>query len=450
MNDPNGLVFRDGEYHLFFQHNRDGLRPGPMSWGHAVSPDLMSWTELPVAIGATREEHVYSGSVVADDDNRSSLGSEGRPPLVAMYTSHNPATGIQSQSIASSLDGGRTWSRFPGNPVLDAGSTDFRDPKVSRRGDGWVAAVALAARRRVRFYRSSDLVVWRQLSEFGPVGLAHGAWECPDMVDVPVEGSDRTETVLLLSVQDGAPSGGSGMQYVVGEFDGAVFAPSGEARSFDFGADCYAAVSYTDAPGPAPIVQGWMSNWAYAANVPALGFRGSMTVPRRLTLRRRGGELRLAQHPVVADPSPAYRLAGARIEGRLALPCTAIAARLVLDFEFGTAEQVGLEVRVGGGELTRIVVDRSTGTVTLDRTRSGATALLDGFAAAHSAPLPDKYDCGAVRLEALVDVASVEVFAAGGEVVLTDQIFPSPDSTGLAVFASGGAARVGALTVGRL
>jgi fructan beta-fructosidase len=450
MNDPNGLLFHHGEYHLFFQYNAEGVDVGKASWGHAVSSDLTSWTELPVAIRATEDEYVLSGSVTVDEGDRSGLGAPGNPPLVAMYTSFDPETKIQTQSLASSVDRGRTWTRYSGNPVLDIGSTEFRDPKLIRRGDGWTMALVLAEERKVRFYGSDDLIAWEQLSEVGPFGFVDGVWECPDVIEVPVEGTTRSASVLLLSVQSGGPAGGSGMQYVVGDFDGTRFVPAGEARWFDHGADCYAAVSYADAPGTMPVVQGWMSNWAYAAEVPAEEFRGSMTLPRRLRLRRRGDELRLVQHPVVADTPLVPLLDSKPIHGRVEMPCTTAAVRVVVEFTFGTAERVGLDVRVGADERTRVVVDRASRTISLDRTRSGAAAMPDGFAAVHSALLPEDASEDDVRLEVYVDVASVEVFAADGEVVLTDQVFPSPASTGLAVFAEGGAAVVKMLAVGSL
>lgn len=445
MNDPNGLLFHDGEYHLFFQYNIEGVRPGRSSWGHAVSADLVSWTELPVAIVATAEEYVLSGSTTLDDDDRSGLGEPGRPPMVAMYTSFDPPTGIQSQSLAFSTDRGRTWARYPGNPVLDIRSTDFRDPKMIRHGDGWTMALALSEERKVRFYGSADLLSWEHLSDAGPFGFVEGVWECPDVVEVPIEGTADTASVLLLSVQSGGPAGGSGMQYLVGEFDGTGFVPSTKGRWFDHGADCYAAVSYSDAPG-APVVQGWMSNWSYAEEVPAGDFCGSMTLPRRLALRERDGELRIVQRPIVADAPVIHRRDGGRLDGRLELPCPAAAARVVAEFALGTAERVGLEVRTGAAEHTRIVVDRAAGTVAVDRTASGTVAMPEGVAAVHAAPLPGGTD-GTVRLEVYVDAASVEVFAADGEVVITDQIFPSPDSTGFAVFAEGGAATLELLTI---
>jgi fructan beta-fructosidase len=273
-----------------------------------------------------------------------------------------------------------------------------------------------------------------------------GVWECPDLIKVPIEGTDRTAAVALLSVQSGAVAGGSGMQYLVGDFDGTGFVPSAGARWVDHGADCYAAVSYTGAPGDTPVVQGWMSNWAYAADVPGTEFRGSMTLPRRLELRPREGGLRLVQRPILPDAPVTYRMEDERIDGRVEIPCSAMAARIVAVLKLGTAERVGLEVRVGHGERTRIVFDGVSGTVSVDRTESGTIDMPAGFAAVHTAPLPVEAR-DSLRLDVCVDTASVEVFAVDGEVVLTDQIFPSPASTGFAVFADGGVAAVEMLSV---
>jgi len=443
LNDPNGLIWHDGEYHLFFQHNPDDVVWGNMSWGHAVSPDLVSWTELPLALRYDESEHVFSGCVVSDADNSSRLGSASQPPLVAVYTSHDPDTRRQAQSLAVSRDRGRTWERYAGNPVLDLASSEFRDPKVFRHGDEWVMAVALADKRVVRFYRSADLLSWVWLSDFGPAGSVDGVWECPDLIRVPVEGSDSTAWVLLVSVGDGAPAGGSGMQYFAGDFDGTTFTADGEALWLDHGADFYAAVSYAGLTDP--VIHGWMSNWAYANEVPAGEFRGSTTLPRRLTLRQSGTDLVLVQRPIEVEPAgPSYVLSGVTIDGRLPLPVAHRSARIAAEFAAGPAARVGLEVRVGDGERTVITVDRVAGTVSLDRSQSGVSDFHPGFASVHSAPLAAG---DVVRLEVWVDVASIEVFAGDGEVVLTDQIFPSPHSTGLAVFAEGGVAVLTSLKV---
>ena len=448
LNDPNGLIVHDGEHHLFFQHHPHGLVHGPISWGHAVSTDLLTWTELPTALVASDTEHIWSGSVVHDAANTSGLAPAGASPLVALYTRFDPVTKAQTQCAAHSLDRGRTWTPYAANPVLDIGSTAFRDPKVFRDGDGWAMVLVLADDRTVELYLSADLLRWEHASSFGPEGSTDGVWECPDLVEVPVEGTDETAHVLLVSVSAGAPAGGSGMQYFVGALDDRGFAASQPARWVDHGADFYAAISYADAPGAEPVVQAWMSNWQYADHVPATGFRGSMSLARRLSLRRRDDELVLVQRPVVRDGQRVVELVGQDLTGTLTLPVESASYRLVADLDPGTADRFGLRLRVGRDERTTLWVDARTATVGLDRTVSGAE-VHPGFAAVHTAPLPGGPAGGgtSVRLEVVVDVASLEVFVGDGELVLTDQVFPDPASTGLEVFAEGGTAHLRELTV---
>ncbi|WP_406436913.1 GH32 C-terminal domain-containing protein [Streptomyces sp. NBC_00631] len=248
MNDPNGLIWYQGQYHLFFQYNPSGDTWGNMSWGHAVSTDLVHWKELPVAIPQDDDEMVFSGSVVLDKDNTSGLGSTQNPPLVAVYTSLVKATGVQRQSLAYSTDGGTTWTRYSGNPVLDLGSTGFRDPKVFWYAPthSWLMAVALSDQHKISFYGSADLKHWNHLSDFGPAGATGGVWECPDLFPLPVDGdAKKTKWVLAVNLNPGAIAGGSGAQYFVGDFDGTKFtaddsgpytAPSGTAvQDFESG-----------------------------------------------------------------------------------------------------------------------------------------------------------------------------------------------------------------------
>jgi len=445
LNDPNGLVHHDGEYHLFFQHWPDGIVHGPMSWGHAVSPDLLDWTELAVALPATEVEHMWSGSVVLDVENTSGLGHEGAAPLVAVYTSLEPAVGVQRQSLAWSVDRGRTWTPYTGNPVLDIGSTSFRDPKLLRHDDGWLMVLVLADERKVETYRSSDLLRWEHAASFGPEGSVTGIWECPDLLRVPVEGTGESAVVLLVSVVEGAPAGGSGMQYFVGDLDGDAFVASQQGQWLDYGADFYAAVSYANFSGPEPLIQGWMSNWQYAVQVPATDYRGSMTLARRLSLRRIGDRLALVQRPITRRGEMLHATTAQDISGTATLPVSERSFRLVAEIEPGTAAGFGMHLRAGPDEQTTVWVEPRAGIVSLDRTRSGSTDFHPGFAAIHTAPLSIAKD--SVRMEVVVDAASVEVFVNDGQLVMTDQIFPDPRSTGLALFADGGSAHVRHLTV---
>lgn len=445
MNDPNGLIWHDGEYHLFFQHNPEGIDWGNMSWGHAVSSDLASWTELPVALRYRDEEHFFSGCAVYDATNSSGLGTDEQPPLVAVYTASDPRDGLQRQALAFSLDRGRTWETYVGNPVLDIGSTDFRDPKVFRHGDSWIMVVVLADKRVVRLYGSTDLIEWRHLSDAGPFGATDGVWECPDLILVPHEGDDDASSwVLLVSVASGHPAGGSGMQYAVGDFDGVTFVPTGGPRWLDLGADCYAAVSYADAPTAEPIIQGWMSNWTYAAAIPAVDYRGSMTLPRRLALRRVGSDLVLVQRPVLGElPEATLEITDHPLSGRLELPGSFPTARIQLLVDPGAASAILVEVRAGDDRRTAVRVDIREGTIALDRSRSG-DAVAESFPGIHSAP---RAATGPVELDVVVDVASVEVFADDGAVALTDLVFPGPSDDRIAVIAEGGECTIRSLIV---
>ncbi|MFF4625989.1 GH32 C-terminal domain-containing protein [Streptomyces griseorubiginosus] len=248
MNDPNGLIYYKGRYHLFFQYNPSGDTWGNMSWGHAVSTDLVHWKELPVAIPQDADEMVFSGSVVLDRNNTTGFGTAKNPPLVAVYTSLVKSNGVQRQSLAYSTDGGTTWTKYSGNPVLDLGSTEFRDPKVFWYAPtrSWLMAVALSDQHKISFYSSADLKHWSHLSDFGPAGATGGVWECPDLFPLPVDGdAKKTKWVLAVNLNPGAIAGGSGAQYFVGDFDGTKFtaddsgpytAPSGTAlQDFESG-----------------------------------------------------------------------------------------------------------------------------------------------------------------------------------------------------------------------
>ncbi|MCZ7631093.1 MAG: glycoside hydrolase family 32 protein [Microthrixaceae bacterium] len=308
MNDPNGLVYHAGTYHLFFQHNPHGDQWGNMSWGHATSDDLLSWTEQPLAIPQTFDDHgrsiedVFSGSVVVDHDNTSGFGTAEDPPLVAVYTSaytlDHPRRALkQAQSLAYSTDGGYRWTKYDRNPVVDRDSTDFRDPKVFRyRSDTsgeryWVMVAVEAVERQVVIYRSEDLRTWRYLSTFGPANAVAGVWECPDLFELPVgDNPGDTRWVLVVSLNPGSIAGGSGAQYFVGAFDGVTFtsentgAGSDDYLWLDWGRDHYAAVSYDNAPGSKRIMTGWMNDWTYAGSLPTSGWRSNMTLPREVTL----------------------------------------------------------------------------------------------------------------------------------------------------------------------
>lgn len=427
LNDPNGLVFVNGTYHLFFQHNPGGDQWGGMSWGHAVSPDLLSWEELPVALPATAEEAYFSGSAVALDGG-----------LVAALTVSDRA-GRQTQALARSADG-RAWTVEDGR--LTDPDPDFRDPKLTRDEHGWLLVVALSAQHKVRFYRSADLRDWTAVGEFGPAGAVRGVWEMPDLLRLPVDGTLRY--VLVVGVVAGGPGGGSATQYFVGDFDGSTFTAT-DSDWADHGPDFYAAASFSGLAGRT-VWQAWLNDWRYAEAVPTSPWRGILSVPREVTLRTIDGRVRLVQRPVpelAALRGPATTVAGRPLEGETVLPVRGDALEILAEFAVGPGGEAGLVVRrsADGREGTRI--SWSGGLLTLDRTASGTVDLHPAFAAAYPAPLPAPD--GRVTVRVLVDRCSAEVFGGVGEVTLSGQVFPSGGSDQVSVY--GRNARIERLTV---
>ena len=482
MNDPNGLVYHDGEYHLFYQYNPNKNTWGDMSWGHAVSPDLLHWTELPLALPVDKDakgeptQMFFSGSAVVDHANTSGFGQPGKPAMVAMYTSMYPQArtlngkpvraGTQAQSLAYSLDRGRTWTQYAGNPVLPeppapyvAEYREFRDPKMFwyAPGQKWILATVVAQQHKTLFYSSRDLVHWEWTGEFGPAGATGGVWECPDLIELPVDGDPtKRKWVLIVSLNPGGPAGGSGMQYFVGDFDGKTFIrdpdTAGAApRWLDYGADFYAGVTYNDAPGGRKLLVGWMNNWLYGEKVPTAPWRSAQSLPRELGLRTVNGQVKLVQQPV----AEAQGLRGALLygaperaiaRGTQDLPLNGAAAaplELKMVLQPGTATRAG--IRLGQGSYTEIGYDARQGAVYVDRTKSGVTDFHPQFAARHTAPVALRN--GGLPLRILVDRGSVTVFAGDGEAVLTDQVFPPAGPARVSLFGVDGDAQVRDLNI---
>jgi fructan beta-fructosidase len=459
MNDPNGLVYSEGRYHLYFQHNPEANDWASMSWGHASSEDLVHWTEHPVAIPHSPTEQIFSGCVVVDHGNSSGFGrAGGPPPLVAVYTSAY-SHGLQAQSLAYSTDAGMAWAMYAGNPVLDRSSTAFRDPKVIWYPTGdeagyWVMVAVEAEACQVLVYRSDDLKNWSLLSTFGPAGSPAGCWECPDLFALAVDGDpSRTLWVLVVSVNPGGVAGGSGARYFIGDFDGTTFASSrddgavlDELQWLDWGRDFYAAVSFGNAPDGRRLMLGWMSNWDYAHEVPTSPWRGTMSLARELSLCTVDGAITLVQRPVaeleslaVADPqvSEPFDLEGQRTQSGSSH------YRLDVTFEQIDASEFGLDLFVGPGQATRLRYAPESGRLSLDRRASGETAFSTTFPSIDVAPvaLQDRR----LQLQIYVDRASVEVFAQGGSVCLTQQVFATEDSTWFRLLSCGGRTRVSQL-----
>jgi fructan beta-fructosidase len=422
---------------------------------------MVNWEQLPVALPEADGLMIFSGSAVVDWRNTSGFGLNGRPPLVAIYTGHRPADGRQAQCIASSTDRGRSWTRFPGNPVLDVDSNNFRDPKVfwhdpSKR---WVMVVSKAEERRIQLYGSSNLKQWTWLSEFGPAGATNGVWECPDLFPLPVEGHpQRSAWVLVVNVGSGSPAGGSGTQYFVGQFDGQHFKvegpPSspGDALWADYGRDCYAAVSWLDIPKSdgRRIWLGWMSNWEYAQDVPTAPWRNAMTIPRELRLRETPQGLGLVQLPArelrrLRERSEAFR-GGSIPQANQWLRKKGIAGdslEMILELEPTRNGQCGARVLKGPEQETLLGFDEVSGRVFVDRSHSGNTSFHKAFPGIHHAHA-QTYQ-GRLRFHVFIDACSVECFVNDGEVVFTDLVFPGQTSRQIELFARASDAQVRSL-----
>jgi fructan beta-fructosidase len=486
LNDPNGLVYNNGTYHLYYQNNPCGNVWGNMSWGHATSTDLTTWTEHPVAITGDDNEDVFSGSVIIDHMNTSGFGTGERPPWVAVYTSAfkdaSPHRGTQAQSLAYSMDEGMTWSKFRGNPVLTTGSENFRDPKVfwysGPNGTYWVMVAVEAQEQKVLIYRSQNLKDWDLLSEFGPANAIGGEWECPDLFPLPLDDNpEQVKWVLTVNINPGAVAGGSGGQYFIGDFDGVRFAPDHQNERgtavpghqapatvqqlrkynwLDWGRDYYAAVSFSNAPDDRRIMIGWMNNWDYANDTPASPWRSAMSLAREVTLKTIHGRPGLIQRPILPRPD----LAGQTYEINdpvglqgtpLAFPEVPDGAALHIKAEFltGTARRFGLllgnSAPTHADSRTDIIYDTDSGELAVDRTKSGNTAFHSLFPSVESCPLA--LHEGVLTLEVIVDKCSVEVFAQNGQVAITDLIFPTTGHHVVSAFAEGGNATLMKLTI---
>ncbi|MCB0657025.1 MAG: glycoside hydrolase family 32 protein [Saprospiraceae bacterium] len=461
MNDPNGLVYFDGEYHLFYQHYPDSNVWGPMHWGHAISTDLVHWENLPIALYPDSAGYIFSGSAVVDHQNTSGFGEGNQPPLIAMYTIHDPIreqaghNDWESQGIAYSNDRGRTWTKYSGNPVIPnpGNERDFRDPKVrwDEGSNQWI--VVLAVQDHVAFWGSPDLKSWQHLSDWGTgIGAHGGVWECPDLFPLKYPGSDVTKWVLIVNINPGGPNGGSGSQYFIGEFDGMEFkmddnlanqVSDGQGIWLDYGKDDYAGVTWADAPLPPErrLWIGWMSNWEYATVVPTTAWRSACTLPRELTLFQTDLGYRLASHPVQALQQlrqDSRLIDAAVIDGSLDLG--KIPSTFELELELTLPDEgnfsVGLLLENENMESYRIGYSSENNRFYSDRTQAGDHRFSDLFAEGlHTAPRLSTNR--QLKIHAYFDVASVELFADDGTTVMTEIYFPTSPFNHLKLQAEG-------------
>lgn len=419
MNDPNGMIYLDGEYHLFYQYNPQTSFWGNLSWGHAVSKDLMNWEHLPVAL--TKDEHgdIFSGSAVIDVKNTAGFGENA---LVAIYTSSGNK---QTQSIAYSLDKGRTFIKFAGNPVLNNdGRADFRDPKVFwyEKDNCWI--MSLATLQTISFYKSTNLRVWEKLSEFGDgIGSHGGVWECPDLLVMNYEGKEKW--LLLVSINPGGPNGGSATQYFVGDFDGTSFRadPLPYPLWFDYGKDNYAGVTWNNAPDNRHLFIGWMSNWQYAGAVPSMVWKGGATLPRELELRKQSDGTPVLTAEVVKE-----------IEGIAGEWHTISSANGAYELGAGGPYQLDISMTMavdatctlvmknGKGEKLPMTLDRRNNRLTIDRSTSGNTSFSSDFGVKVVSPLNLPAD--KLTLTLYIDRSSVECLVNNGLVQQTNLVYP--------------------------
>jgi fructan beta-fructosidase len=441
MNDPNGMVYYQGEYHLFYQHYPDSTVWGPMHWGHAVSKDLTHWEHLPIALYPDSIGLIFSGSVVVDENNTTGFQKGEEKPLVAIFTYHNMAgekagkIDFQTQGMAYSLDKGRTWTKYANNPIIkNPNIKDFRDPKVMWHAASKQWVMTLAVADHVAFYTSKDLKTWAKTGEFGKTEGAHGGvWECPDLFPIKVEGSNNEKWVLIQSLGNGAPNGGSGTQYFIGQFDGKTFKNDNAPETIlwlDYGRDNYAGVTWSNAPDGRRLFLGWMSNWQYATKVPTVTWRSAMTLPRELQLKNTEKGVRLFQMPVKEQQKlrgNTVQIPSQNIAKSLDLEAKANGAELDLTFDLTqtTAQAVNVVLSNKKGEKVTIGYEKSSNRFYIDRTKSGKIDFESGFAGRHYAPRnsSDKL----LKMKIYVDVASVELFADDGATAMTDVFFPNED-----------------------
>ena len=458
MNDPNGMVYKDGEYHLFYQYNPYGSKWGNMSWGHAISQDLVNWKHLPVAIAPDALGTIFSGSAVVDFDNTAGFGAGA---IIAIYTQNSDR---QVQSIAYSTDNGRTFTKYENNPVLTSEARDFRDPKVFwyENTKRWI--MVLAVGQEMQIFSSPNLKDWIFESRFGEGQGAHGGvWECPDLFELPVEGTNDKKWVLLCNLNPGGPFGGSATQYFVGSFNGKEFVnefPS-KTKWMDWGKDHYATVTWSDAPDNRRIAIAWMSNWQYANDVPTSQYRSPNSVPRDLSLFTVDGETYLQSAPspellALRDASKkrSFKVNGTRTIKEM-IPGNDGAYEIELTIENQRADVIGFRLYNDKGEEVDMQYDMKEKKFSMDRRKSGEVSFNENFpmltwTAIEQGRNEEQGGKEALKLRLFVDKSSVEAFGDGGRFVMTNQVFPSEPYNHIDFYSKGGAYKVDSFVVYKL
>lgn len=417
INDPNGLIYYNGYYHLYYQYYPNGVIHGPMHWGHARTNDFLNWEELPIALYPDENGTIFSGCMVYDKDNTSGFGKDGKAPMVAIFT-HNlekDGTKVQFQSLAYSLDEGMSFIKYEANPVLDLKLEDFRDPKVfwNSKKKHWVMLVSSG--KEIMLFYSDNLKNWNSLSDFSITNMKPDEiWECPDLLELTADNGEK-KWVLFVS-QNTLDYGKTGVRYFIGNFDGNKFdAESGieEELYLDFGRDNYAAATYVGTADRV-IQQAWMNCWAYAVKLPETGFRGSMTLPKEISIRKTKAGYRIIQTPVHEWKTSCkqYELTevndGLKIEGMPGI------------YKITLPSDEGQIIFQNSDSYISIYMDYIHGKITVDRSRCADVSFGPYFHETGFAYFHGKKDRS---IYVVLDVTSLEIFAAEGEAVGTFQYF---------------------------
>ncbi|MCD7034363.1 glycoside hydrolase family 32 protein [Metabacillus sp. GX 13764] len=457
MNDPNGMVYFNGEYHLFYQYHPCDTIWGPMHWGHAVSKDLIHWEHYPVALSPDENGMIFSGSAVVDWNNTTGFFPD-EPGLVAIYTSADTYPDSdrprQRQSIAYSRDNGRTWVKYEGNPVLsDVDRTDYRDPKVFFHEETGKWVMVLATGQSVTIYTSPNLIDWAFESEFGSKAGSHeGVWECPDLFKLSVDGNaGKQKWVLLVSIGDNPElEEGSRTQYFIGEFDGSVFVNDNSDDTvhwLDYGRDNYAGVSWSDIPDHdgRRIYIGWMSNWRYANQLPTKEWRSAMTLPRELSLYTGVNGVQLSQKPAAEikefrkkEHTYSEMTLLSNTEKVFTMPSPLL--EVTAEIEKKDAGVFGICIQNANQEKTAILYNAGKGMLSVDRTNAGESSFSESFPSIQTAIL--ELENNRLKLQILIDASSIEVFANGGKTAFTSLLFPNHPYEEIVLFSNEGSTAV--------
>ncbi len=428
MNDPNGLVYHNGKYHMFYQYYPNDIVWGPMHWGHAESTDLMHWKHLPIALYPDSLGWIFSGSAVIDKNNTAGFGKDA---MIAIFTYHNDEIwkagkrNTESQGIAYSLDEGRTWTKYKGNPVLNnSGEQDFRDPKVfwNNKLNRWT--MTLAAGDRIKIYSSADLKSWHHDSDFiPPVKEEYGVWECPDLF--PMKAGKEEKWVMILSQNKNGPNGGSATRYFIGDFDGKTFTPQTPSQWFDHGMDFYAAVTFSNVPGDKRILLGWMSNWEYATKTPTSTWRSAMNLPRELRLTKSGKDYRLTQRVVeqfISITDSTARINKSVLLGYTYTDIVKTLSQSNIEFDVPTQPGNNFSIELSNSSQDKVSIKVSDGRLTVDRSRSGIVDFSPEFARRNQSM---KLSSPVQHIQLIIDRSSIEIILNKGAQWFSCQLFPN-------------------------